>query len=209
MDIQKDFLHTTELHRSWGYRCSRTKRFFASLACYALVPSFSLAHAHASELVACPAVSPSEGVYSASKIYRDSIISVERNETDQTISLSIYRASSSECEKTTFAKYSIEGGAPNVDSLFFLKLQGKLNIFAIVHWDVNSRGIGTYGKHYKIYAYIADEQGRLIENRSVVDNVAMTGMDGYEEGVERTFPYKTAGAVKSFFKCHKAKCKWQ
>lgn len=207
MDIQKDFLHTTELHRSWGYRNSRTKRFFASLACYALVSSGSLAYAHASELVACPVVSPSEGVYSASKIYRDSVISVERNETDQTITLSIYRPNSSGCEKTTFAKYSIEGGAPNVDSLFFLNLKGKLNIFTIVHWDVNSRGIGTYGKYYQIYAYIADEQGRLVENRSVVDNGEMTGMDGYQEGVESSFPYKTAGAVKSFFTCHKAKCK--
>lgn len=166
-----------------------------------------LAHVKASELVACPAVSPSAGVYSASKIYRDSIISVERNETDQTISLSIYRPSSGGCEKTTFAKYSIEGGAPNLDSLFFLNLQGKPNIFTIVHWNVNSRGIGTYGKYYQIYAYVADEQGRLIENRSVVDNGEMTGMDGYQEGMESSFPYKTAGAVKSFFKCHEAKCK--
>lgn len=207
MDIQKDFLHTTELHRSWGCRNSRIKRFFASLACYALVSSGSLAYAHASELVACPAVSPTSGIYSASKIYRGSIISVEKNETDQTISLSIYRPSSSGCEKTTFAKYSIEGGVPNLDSLFFLNLKGKPNIFTIVHWDVNSRGIGTYGKYYQIYAYVADEQGRLVENRSVVDNGEMTGMDGYQEGVESSFPYKTAGAVKSFFKCHEAKCK--
>lgn len=96
---------------------------------------------------------------------------------------------------------------PNLDSLFFLNLKGKPNIFTIVHWDVNSRGIGTYGKYYQIYAYVADEQGRLVENRSVVDNGEMTGMDGYQEGVESSFPYKTAGAVKSFFKCHEAKCK--
>jgi len=96
---------------------------------------------------------------------------------------------------------------PNVDSLFFMDLKGKSNIFTIVHWDVNSRGIGTYGKYYQVYAYTKDGSGRLIENKRVVDNSAMTGMDGYQEGEESIFLYKTAGAVKSFFKCGQARCK--
>lgn len=78
-----------------------------------------------------------------------------------------------------------------------MDIKGKPNIFTIVHWDVNSRGIGTYGKYYRIYAYTMDEKGRLIENRSMVDDSAMTGMDGFQEGRESSFPYKTAGAVKS------------
>jgi hypothetical protein len=207
MDIQKDFLRTTEWRRSWVFRMSRTKRFFARLACYAILSSVSLAYAGAEELVACPVVSPSAGVYSAGKIYKNSIVSIERNEVDQTITLSIYRPNSSGCQKTKFAKYSIEGGAPNVDSLFFTNFRGKPSIFVIVHWDVNSRGIGTYGKYYQVYAYTADARDRLMEIRGVVDNGAMTGMDGYQEGQESSFPYKTAGAVKSFLKCHEAKCK--
>ncbi|WP_162878262.1 hypothetical protein [Trinickia diaoshuihuensis] len=161
----------------------------------------SLAYASGTETAACPIASPSTGVFSAGKIYQDAIISIERDDADQTISLSIYRPSSNGCVKNTFAKYSIEGGAPNVDSLFFMDLKGKPNIFTIVHWDVNSRGIGTYGKYYQVYAYTKDDQGRLIENKSVVDNSAMTGMDEYQEGQESTFLYKTAGAVRSFFKC--------
>lgn len=146
-------------------------------------------------------------MYSAGRIYKNSVVSVERNDADQTISLSIYRPNASGCEKTTFANYSIEGGAPNVDSLFFMDLEGKTNLFTIVHWDVNSRGIGTYGKYYQVYAYVTDDQGKLIENKSVIDNSAMTGMDGYQEGEESSFPYKTAGTVRSFFKCKQAKCK--
>ena len=146
-------------------------------------------------------------MFSARKIFKDSVVSIERNDADKTISLSIYKPNPSGCQKLTFAQYSIEGGAPNVDSLFFLNLDGKPNIFTIVHWDVNSRGIGTYGKYYQVYAYTTDEQGRLVENKSVTDNSAMTGMDGYQEGEESLFPYKTASAVRSFFKCKGTKCK--
>ncbi|WP_035554401.1 hypothetical protein [Burkholderia sp. 9120] len=207
MDMPKDLSHTTKLHRFWGFRQKQIKRFFECLACYVLLSSASLAYANADEPAICPAVSPSVGVFSAGKIQKDSVVSIEKNDTDHTINLSIYRPNSNGCEKTIFAKYSIEGGAPNVDSLFFMNLNGKQNIFTIVHWDVNSRGIGTYGKYYQIYAYTTDEQGRLIENKSVVDNSAMTGMDGYQEGEQTLFPYKTASAVKSFFKCNETKCK--
>ena len=209
MDIQKDWARATELRRCrfWGFRKSPTECFFSYLACYLLLSSAPVAYASAADSVACPTVSPSTGLFSAGRMYQGSVVSIERNDPDQAISLSIYRPDSSGCEKTTFAKYSIEGGAPNVDSLFFMSLKGKPNIFAIVHWDINSRGIGTYGKYYQIYAYTMDKKGRLIENRSVVDDVAMTGMDGYQEGKESAFPYKTAGAVKSFFKCGQLKCK--
>lgn len=207
MDMLKDLLHTTKSHRFWGFRKSPTKRFFRGLACCVFLSSASLSYASAGESAACPAASPSTGVFSSGKIYQGSVISIEKNDADQTISLSIYRPNSSGCEKEAFAKYSIEGGVPSVDSLFFMDLKGKVNIFTIVHLDVNSRGIGTYGKYYQIYAYIKDEQGRLIENKSVVDNSAMTGMDGYQESEESIFPYKTAGAVKSFFTCGQAKCK--
>ena len=188
-------------------RKSRTYCFFACLACNVLVSYAPLANARATEAAACPAVSPTTGVFTAGKIYQDSVISIEKNDTDQTISLSIYRSNASGCEKTTFAKYSMEGGVPSVDSLFFMDIRDKVNIFTIVHWDVNSRGIGTYGKYYQVYAYTKDERGRLIENKSVADNSAMRGMDGYQEGEESSFPYKTAGAVKSFFKCGQANCK--
>lgn len=207
MDIQKDLPHTAEWRRSWGFLKSRTRRLFAYLAYYAFLSSVSLAYAGADEFVACPAVSSSTRVYSADRIYRNSIVSIERGDADQTITLSIYRPGSSGCEKAKFAKYSMEGGAPNIDSIFFMNLKGRPNIFTIVHWNVNSRGVGAYGKYYQVYAYFVDAQGRLVENRSVVDNSAMTGMDGYQEGRESSFPYKTAGAVKSFVRCHEAKCK--
>lgn len=188
-------------------RKSRTYCFFACFACNALVSYASLANAGAAEAAVCPAASSTTGVFTAGKIYQDSVISIEKSDADQTISLSIYRSNSSGCEKSTFAKYSIEGGAPSVDSLFFMSIKGKVNIVTIVHWDVSSRGIGTFGRYYQIYAYAKDENGRLIENKSIADNSTMRGMDGYQEGEESTFSYKTAGAVKSFFKCGRAKCK--
>ena len=82
-----------------------------------------------------------------------------------------------------------------------------MNVFAIVHWDVNSRGAGTYGKYYQVYAYAPDHRGELRENEAVVNSSAMTGMDGYQDGTESFFAYKTADAVKSFFGCKKKSCK--
>jgi hypothetical protein len=37
--------------------------------------------------------------------------------------------------KAYFAKYTVEGGNPNVDSLFFYKIDSKLNIVTIIHLD--------------------------------------------------------------------------
>jgi hypothetical protein len=105
------------------------------------------------------------------------------------------------------AKYSREGGDPNVDSIFFMGINGRINVFTIVHWDVNSRGIGTFGKYYQVYAYAPDPGGGLVENKMVVDNSEMSGMSGYQEGRQVSFSYVNADAVRSFFRCRKAVCK--
>jgi len=47
----------------------------------------------------------------------------------------------------------------------------------------------------------------LVENKEVVSNSAMTGMQGYQEGEQTYFPYKNAGAVKNYFKCGRENCK--
>jgi hypothetical protein len=148
------------------------------------------------------------GIFSGEKIYKDSLVAIEKNGDGHTINLSLYRPEGNGCKKTIFEKYSIEGGDPNVDSIFFVNLNGTPNIFAIVHWDVNSRGIGTYGKYYQIYAYFTDNHGGLMENEEVVNNDAMSGMNGYQEGEQTSFPYKNAGAVKAFFNCKGTVCKW-
>ncbi|WP_233805180.1 hypothetical protein [Paraburkholderia sp. HP33-1] len=206
MGMLRDLPHITKFHHFWGSHKNRIKPILKRLSWHVLLWLVTLGYASAEEPVACPIVSPAMGVFSSDKIYRDSIVAIEKNDEDKTINLSLYRPDGNGCKRMVFAKYPKEGGAPNVDSIFFLKVKGSQNIFTIVHWDVNSRGIGTYGKYYQIYSYIDDGRGGLMENEDVVNNSAMTGMDGYQEGEQTFFSYKNAGAVKSFFKCNRARC---
>jgi len=122
------------------------------------------------------------------------------------VDLSLYRPAEKFCGKSVVAKYMAEGGDPSVDSLFFVKLKGEINVFTIVHWDINSRGIGTFGKLYQVYAYRTDSSGRLMENEEIVGNGAMTGITGYQEGAPVLFLYTTSAAVKNFLACGRKVC---
>ncbi|RDK01849.1 hypothetical protein DLM46_15925 [Paraburkholderia lacunae] len=106
------------------------------------------------------------------------------------------QADSELCNKSEFARYSIEGSAPTVESLFFYKLDGEINLFTIVSWSINNRGEGTYGTLYQVYAYRKSNDGSLKENKKITENNEMTGMDGYDNGQQSTFPYRTAADVK-------------
>ncbi|MEM5447588.1 hypothetical protein [Paraburkholderia guartelaensis] len=206
MALTKDVQRLTGLHRYWGSRKTRIFNIFAQFA-FSLLSSVSFAQASREEVAACPVVAPSMGIFSGDTVYKNSIIAIEDDKERHQIDLSLYVPLGDKCKKTSFAKYSLEGGDPNVDSLFFIALNGEANVFAIVHWDVNSRGAGTFGKYYQIYAYAPDHHGGLMENETVVNSNEMTGMDGYQDGVQMSFAYKNAGAIRNFYKCGAAFCK--
>ncbi|MFM0323897.1 hypothetical protein [Caballeronia glebae] len=150
--------------------------------------------------VECPAIDASKNVFDASILIKDSRVAIEEGENDAPVVLSLYQQGSSACERQAFARYSVEGSAPTVDSLFFMKLKGKINVFTIVSWNINSRGDGTYGKLYQVYAYEIVSDGVLSENKDVVENGSMTGIDGYYGGTQSTFSYKTAAGVKKYWR---------
>lgn len=112
------------------------------------------------------------------------------------------------CTRYVFAKYSMEGGNPQIESIFFYKLDGIVNIFSIVSWDQDHRALGTYGKLYQVYAYKKDNNGILVENKYVVDDNSMTGIDGYENGESSKFLYKKASDVKAYFTRKKIQNEW-
>ncbi|CAM2170688.1 hypothetical protein BLAT2472_230004 [Burkholderia latens] len=89
---------------------------------------------------------------------------------------------------------------PTVESIFYMRLRGRINVFSIVAWDINNRGDGTYGQLYQVYAYHFDENGVLVENKRVSRDDLMSGVDGYVEGRESQFRYKTAADVKRYWR---------
>ena len=146
----------------------------------------------------CPHVSPANGVFSSERLYRSSRIAIENGNEKSTIKIILYKQKNKNCESQVVANYEIEGSNPIVDSLFFERLHGKTNLFTIVHWNINHRGLGTYGSLYQVYAYKDDGLGRLIENKEITENNKMTGIDGYDTGVESSFQFKTANSVRKF-----------
>jgi hypothetical protein len=147
--------------------------------------------------VNCPTVQTGLSIFNASKISKNSVVSVERREGNYPVALVMYsQVGGGLCRKSEFAKYPIEGAIPTVSSLFFYKVDGKINIFTIVSWSINHRGLGTYGTLYQVYAYTKSDDGSLKENMKITDDYKMTGIDGYDDGQESTFRYKTANDVK-------------
>lgn len=69
--------------------------------------------------VPCPVVSPAQGVFSASQIKKGALVAVEAGDDEYPINLVLYKYENGLCREELVAKYSIEGAAPQVDSLFF------------------------------------------------------------------------------------------
>lgn len=106
------------------------------------------------------------------------------------------------CEKETIIdRYYIAGSPPSVETLFFHNIHNKKNAITIISWEINSRGIGTYGKLYQIFAYKKTKSG-LIANKEIELNPNMSGLDGYQEGEQTYFKLKTAGDIKKYLDQH-------
>ncbi|WP_223490336.1 hypothetical protein [Pseudomonas sp. A-RE-19] len=99
-------------------------------------------------------------------------------------------------------KYDIAGSPPKVESIFFYPVQDVNNVFVLVSWELNHRGIGTYGTLYQVYAYARSSNGRLISNQLIQANRYLSGIDGFSEGVPQTFAYKDAASIKAYVKKH-------
>jgi hypothetical protein len=168
---------------------------------YFLIISSCIEQAFGDEInVRCPQPDPQVEIFDASRLSVGSRIAIEKGGAEDPVILAIYRQTQAGCSRSVFARYSIEGGEPFVESLFFDKIDGKTNVFAIISWQINHQGEGTYGKLYQVYAYNINSDGTLIENSLVSNDDHLTGIDGVEQGQESKFRYKTAADVKKYLK---------
>lgn len=170
------------------------------LVASAMLFAFTLGAYGAERATDCPVVNVKNNVFDASALATNSRISIESGTAEYPLVLDFYRPTKRGCVKTEFARYSIEGGAPTVESIFYMPLRGRINVFSIVAWDINNRGDGTYGRFYQVYAYYFDGNGVLVENRCVSEDDSMSGVDGYAQGRESKFRYGTASDVKKYWR---------
>lgn len=164
----------------------------------AMLLAFTL-NGYGVEHVDCPTVDEKNNIFDASVLIKHSIISIENGTVEYPLVLDLYRPTKDGCERAEIARYPVEGGAPTVESLFFMPLHGRINVFSIIAWDINNRGDGTYGRLYQVYAYGFDENEVLVENKRVSGDDSMTGVEGYVQGKKSEFPYKTASKVKKYW----------
>lgn len=97
-------------------------------------------------------------------------------------------------------KYDVAGSDPKIESLFFYPVKEKKNVFVLVSWELTSRGIGTYGKLYQVYAYEKDLNNKLIRNKIIDFDNHLSGIEGYQDGEEQHFSYKDAASIKRYVK---------
>lgn len=163
-----------------------------ALSILALMSAPSLASAHA----ACPRVDAAQRIF-ASAVHADGIVAFEKSTNpDQPLDLVLYRGSDS-CSRTVIDSYSVEGGDPVIESVFPHTLEGQPGLFVIVSWEINSRGIGTWGKLYQIHAYTDDGHGSLAPARKLLKMNEMTGIEGTADHEESRFQGKNETEVKA------------
>lgn len=148
----------------------------------------------------CPAVNKINNIFDSSRVIPESRIAIENDDVDNEKLLIFYTQSGGGCQKFIFAKYPVEGGMPIVESVFFYRLRNQQNVFAIVSWSINSRGDGIFGKLYQVYAYKLSDKGVLVENKWIVGDTNMTGIDGYDRGRSIKFRYKNSIEIKKYLK---------
>lgn len=79
-------------------------------------------------------------------------------------------------------KYDVAGSPPKVESIFFYPVQDVKNVFVLVSWEINHRGMGAYGTLYQVYAYARHSNGKLIPNQLIQANRYLSGIDGFSDG---------------------------
>ncbi len=78
--------------------------------------------------------------------------------------------------------------APAVCTLFFMKLNLKMNIITLVSW-----GAGR-DRRYKVYGYTYDESGNIFVNKELDEDINLSGYDNEQHA----FKYKNANSIKQY-----------
>jgi len=96
--------------------------------------------------------------------------------------------------------YDDGGTGLTVDSVFSYPVRGKKHVVVLVSWGVNSRGVGTYGRLYHVFAYSRGANDEIVPNKEISNDDSLFGMYGYQEGEVIKFNYKDASSIKRYIK---------
>lgn len=102
--------------------------------------------------------------------------------------------------KDIIDKYDVNGGDPEIVSVFFAKVHNKKYIFTIIKWRDYHAALQMNGYDYQIYAYTINNLGKLGLDKRISNDPNLSGNEGEFDGKDVFFKYKTAVEAKHYLK---------
>lgn len=120
-----------------------------------------------------------------------------KSESDVNYPLSLYLRRNGVGEKID--SYEVNGDMPNVETVFFIRLNKIKSVIVLVSWRQEHRAENISGRLYQVYGYSYSGE-KLIPNSKVVGDPNLSGEDGEFNGEELHFKYKDAASIKEYLK---------
>ncbi|MFP1762741.1 hypothetical protein [Lonsdalea quercina] len=93
--------------------------------------------------------------------------------------------------------YDVNGGLPNIETVFFITLNGVKNVVVLVSWHVIHRPERISGTSYQIYGYSIHNDG-MVNNEKISRDPISYGEEGEFNGEPHYFKYKNAASIKKY-----------
>ncbi len=95
--------------------------------------------------------------------------------------------------------YEMNGDIPNVDAVFFIRLNEVNTLIILISWRKEHRAEKISGNLYEVYGYSFSGE-KLVPNMKVMDDPNMIGVDGEFNGDKLSFKYKDAASIKEYLR---------
>ncbi|WP_304165683.1 hypothetical protein [Lonsdalea britannica] len=93
--------------------------------------------------------------------------------------------------------YDVNGGSPNIETVFFVTLGGVKHVVVLVSWHVMHRAERISGTSYQVYGYSLHDDG-MVNNKEISDDPELCGEEGEFSGESLYFKYKNAASIKRY-----------
>ena len=145
-------------------------------------------------LLPCPAQAEEVIVQGPYNINKESSIYIKK-EKDENFPLGLYLEKNGVSKKID--EYETNGAIPNVDTVFFMNLDGLKNLIILISWHQVHRAENISGTSYQIYGYTFHD-GDLNSNKVITNDPELSGEEGEFYGEEMHFKYKNAELIKGY-----------